>query len=376
MKPLPEVSLHVWLRDLRQFRSLHRMPDKPFLAHWPEGPAWDAAALASFESGELLRAWSPYSRMDSERADALVATTELEGVLGVEPATPEEAWLAMTAELVHSRRAFRIALDALFQEEFGVGWTDAQPEHFQALDLARFPRQDTERLRELAVWVQEQWPDHPVRDHALLAELMAHQASGPDVEWSGEEAVRLLDGIRDPALQGYAAGLAVGSHTDIEGVLERLERVDLGPDEVALHRVAAANARAMRAGLWGAAARWSVRLDTLVTALCGVEEPSIRLQCDERRGEVRRSRVRLAVVGEREPATWQEALEVAAWRCHREAPHEGVSRTSAVWDGTRWDLGAWDRTTPVTDCLAGARPSLVPDAPVRVALTLDALPEF
>ncbi|MEZ4240945.1 MAG: hypothetical protein R3F59_33260 [Myxococcota bacterium] len=365
------TALHVWVRDPRVTRHLQQIPDAPFGALWPadDAPGWTPSPAWSTATAAGLRQLSTEAR----HADGLVALAEAEGFLDdlAPDATPADALVALDATWVALDVDARRGWDGFRAAHLADGETfaDLTPAERDALARrADLPLQDPTRLQQLADEILARWPDHPVSDHALLA-LVRAEVLPDDPAGTDPDVLRgLLDAVRDPAIRAEADRLVTRlppPATVSAALLDTLAEAD--DDDLAV--ATWATSRAVRLQDWERAHRWAERAAAEL-AQCADPDGEV---CARQRYELRDVRSRLVALGEVRPATWQEALTAAAWRCQLAGrTHRGVSTATATWDGQQWAFGPWDRLTPGTACFGETTSTeVVPDEPTRVRLTFE-----
>ena len=99
---------------------------------------------------------------------------------------------------------------------------------------------------------------------------------------------------------------------------------------------------------------------------CRANDPSIG-KC----GEVSGSAGLASAMSGREPKTWQSALVAEIWSCYLggNKANERFVRAIGAWE-TSWNWSEWSETSELASCIAASSPRVLPEAPVRVQLSV------
>lgn len=344
------------------------------VAIWP-----DALELPELETTERVHAIALSGvNIQDESVHELLWIAEQEGVLG-----QPDAALASPGRAFVELETARLRAEHLFHHETRA-W--AQRHLAPGEDLrARFgdiwlhapdrPLQDFDELLRLCEAIEERFPDHPIADHARTYKVIASLPKGgergryrPDLG----PALAALSQIEEPGLAEQAATwLTRFDHgTGDDGrALELLSEIEVSSADAEMAIREFAVNRAVKAGDWKRAEDWVSRYAEALKSSCSLEDSDET--CTSRREELLEASGRLAALTGRTPASWEEALIAAAWRCHlRGEAQTGTSVGLGAWSG-RWRWGEWDVSTPLTACLASEGVE-GPDPPggTRVRLTL------
>lgn len=377
--PIEEDSLHIWLRDLEDTRFVWSVPGHPFDEVWPDqgDSRWDTAWFDLLETPDAIRSLSGPGTPFKGRRGAQVLQVALDEGFGAitQPTTPEEALVALYTAWVDAEVGYQQDRDAFEAEHLPDGLTVADldlPDVRALYALPGQPVQDMGRLRALAGVALASWPDHPLADHARLAELRAARPYGVQ-PWDADAMADLLGQIDSPALREQGALSVTAVHEPTPALLDRVFEIDASTPDDAYRLTSWGTARSVALGDWARASAWAKRMREAVETVCAVDSANAESSCGFGSYQLRETTARLVALGHQEPKTWQEALSAAAWRCHLAAPAEpGTSRTSATWTGERWELASWDFPSPVTACLDSvATARVVPESPLRVRLTVE-----
>ncbi len=198
--------------------------------------------------------------------------------------------------------------------------------------------------------------------------------AGSTDDWDYEVMTDLMESIEDPIIREQAALLSTKNRfTSVPTrLLDAIASIQSSEPTDALRLAAWGLRKALFTEDHERMAMFADRMKRTLDQECTVPEPHPWLMCDQRAYELRDAHSRLVALGLQSPNTWQEALTAEAWKCHLDTPHEGTSRTEAVWNGEFWNFGEWDAPTTVTDCLDDIQVTeLVPDEPTTVRLTVE-----
>lgn len=370
--------LHILLRPLQRSGLVHETPPVPFARIWPSDPSdWDLDALDQSDTASALRDLArPGASVRGAHGRRVLERARAEGLDPSSPgATPESALVALHLAWVRSEQDYGEQVEALVQTVHpGLTWSELGPRQIAALAQSEhWPTQDTAGLQALAEEVQATWPDHPVADHATLAWFRAQMPKGPRVPWDLDTATEALTALPEGPLQ-TAAALELTQATGTMGLsveaLDRVAAVDLADPDAAVAVASWGADRALALGDWERTRAWNQRLARALDAACPPSE-SPHPRCVRGTTLTRDLHGRLVALDHEAPTDWREALRSAAWRCFLDGRgHEGISTTTATWDGT-WHFDSWHPPTGVTRCLEDAGPPQ-PTGPVRVDLVVEA----
>ncbi len=374
--PIASNNLHVWLQALTRTRYTHSVPPAPHAATWPADDRWDLDGLAEYATAdaiqELVRKQIWY-----RKAEPVLSIAEDEGLLdGASATTPEEALLRIVSAWLEMETDRRQLWDEYVRRHIPKEhkWhTVTGAKRAAAVAAEAPPLRDTSHLVDVASGVLADWPQHPVADNARLALLQADLPMYTDDPLPASIPVSIAE-IRDPVFREQAALMVTALSQWHDVSPELLDAVHDTPTSAPKNRIRLDTwlmNRASAAEDWPRVKRSADRLEAELAEVCASEHPVDVYRCETTTYEQRDVRARLIALGLDQPKTWKDALAAEVWRCHLDDPHEGTSRAELTWDGTAWTAGPWDHPTATTACVDSARPAVVPEVPMVVALTIE-----
>jgi len=374
----PIFPLHIWLRALTRPRYTRNVPPVPHLSIWPSAstdPQWDMNWIEDTETVQSLHELGA-KHMQYRRGEEVVSAAKREGFLDHRhPTSPEDAlvmlyssWVEMEVEQQHQWEDY-LSRHLPPNEQWH---TLSGAERARIGEQEHIPLEDPTAVTAVVDAILEKWAEHPVVDHALLAELRASLPLSYGSPVPGT-LVEPMDQIEDPLIREQAALTLtkLSRHHDIaDEVLDAVLATKTSDPRNDLRLATWTMNRAAATGDWKRARAAADRLRGVLIAECGGSTEF--LHCDGRSYELREVTARLIALGMDEAHTWQEALSGVAWRCHLETPQHGVSVNTASWDGQTWVFDAWNHETETARCLASSPiPPPRPPAPLRARITLE-----
>lgn len=376
--PMDVETLHVWLRDLDDTRYVHAVPGAPFAEVWPAAgdEAWDHTRLDGLQAPAAIRSLSGPGTPFKNRRGAQVLDLALGEGFGADAAleTPEDALVGLYTAWVEAEVRYEQDWRTFEAEHLpdGLRRSDLDPEQLHELFAQPGkPIQDVRALQGVAEFALARWPDHPVADHARLAQLRSARAYGH--EWDPDLLSELLGQIASPVLREQGALLVTNLRDTTPELLDRMFAIEAREPRDGLRLATWGMAGSVKIGDWARAEVWAERTRPVTDEVCASVSDGTQVVCDFAQYQLRETAARLVALGRQPAVTWQEALTAAAWRCHIDAPAEpGSSRTHTTWTGERWVFEPWDRPSVVTDCLDALHTTeMVPESPLRVRLTVE-----
>lgn len=357
----PDVStepvrarLHLWTYRFDRLHYHLEVSGAPLESVVPSDPSsWDTSLLETSAFARTWRTgWNPYRTphqlqevLDAGRAEPLPDDT------------PEGRWQTLYASWMEASTTRQAALHDYVHRHFGpdATWeTLTSTQRRDTLQVEPLPRFDATGMIDAVDRTYQDFPDHPVLDHARLIESVAVLPRFRAEEPVGSDWVEVFDSIEDEGLRAFALTDMVAATTwhavDAE-VLDAALAVDDLPVNIqarVLTWVAHQSAKTHSLSHGIEAER---RLRAVLADYCNTVRED---QCVRTQTFARDLTGRLAAIGKAEPRTWQDALTAEAWACelagHR---HIGIAETTVSWRDGAWHWGAWSRETAATACLSG-----------------------